>query len=324
LEYNCSPGRALIDEADADILRLVADKGPLTLSELARELGWSKSMIHRRLRRLASLGLVSLREVGGVVIVSTGQQRTSSIAFVGILRASEYPYVIPFLRRLRDRFGHVEVRVYDDAFREALDLAAGRIQLAFAPAVSLLLMNRVTRGGVYIIGGGSRGGAAIIEGRQGEGHVTTRMSSMELCAEEAHLEPPRVYASSGDEILGSVLKGRAAKGVVWEPYASMARRAGLRVEPCELEACCLLGANAQAEGLFDVIRRAAADSIAEADRVDLQAYASLVNMPYELVRDSVRSYEFLESPDRAVLRRLIGGVRNVVMPDSVVNEAVRD
>jgi len=74
LEYSCSPGRALIDEADADILRLVADKGPLTLSELARELGWSKSMIHRRLRRLASLGLVSLREVGGVVIVSTGQQ----------------------------------------------------------------------------------------------------------------------------------------------------------------------------------------------------------------------------------------------------------
>jgi len=38
----------------------------------------------------------------------------------------------------------------------------------------------------------------------------------------------------------------------------------------------------------------------------------------------VRSYEFLESPDRAVLRRLIGGVRNVVMPDSVVDEAVRD
>jgi Predicted transcriptional regulator len=150
----------LIDEADADILRLVADKGPLTLSELARELGWSKSMIHRRLRRLASLGLVSLREVGGVVIVSTGQQRASSIAFVGILRASEYPYVIPFLRRLRDRFGHVEVRVYDDAFREALDLAADRIQLAFAPAVSLLLMNRVTRGGVYIIGGGTQGRGA--------------------------------------------------------------------------------------------------------------------------------------------------------------------
>ncbi len=147
----------MLDEADTSILSLISDKGPITLSEISRELGWSKSMIHRRLRKLADLGLITLKEVGGVTIASPGSTRSSTVALIGILRASEYPYVIPLIRRLRDRFGHVEVRVYDDAYMEVMDLAAGKIQLAFAPAVTLLLMNRVTRGGVYIVGGGSSG-----------------------------------------------------------------------------------------------------------------------------------------------------------------------
>ena len=148
--HSRSPG-GMLDEVDTTILSLINDKGPITLSEISRELGWSKSMIHRRLRKLADLGLITLRDVGGVTIATSGSSRSSSVAFIGILRASEYPYVIPLIRRLRERFGHVEVKVYDDAYREAMDLAAGRIQLAFAPAITLLLMNRVTRGAVYIL-----------------------------------------------------------------------------------------------------------------------------------------------------------------------------
>ncbi|MGC9071186.1 MAG: winged helix-turn-helix transcriptional regulator [Acidilobus sp.] len=313
----------MIDEADSAILRIVADKGPLTLSEISRELSWSKSMIHRRLKKLAELGLVSVRDVGGVVLFSPGSGRSSSVAFIGILRASEYPYVVPFLRRLRDRFGHVEVRVYDDAYQEALDLASGRIQLAFAPAVTLMTMYRLTRGGVYIVGGGSSGGAAVIRGRSGEGHATTRMSSMELCAEKGRLQPPRVYALSGYEILSLVRDGRVREGVVWEPYVSLARRSGLQVESCELETCCLLGANASVEGMFDLIGRLAEESISKGGSVDIDAYSRLVGIPYELVADSVKGYEFLDRPNPGLLKKMVSPARGVMLPDSVVKESVR-
>ncbi len=322
MEYGRSPG-SMLDEADTAILSVVTDKGPMTLSEISRELGWSKSMIHRRLRKLSELGLLNVREVGGVTIVSAGSGRSSAVAFIGILRASEYPYVLPLVRGLRDRFGHVEVRVYDDAYKEALDLVAGRIQLAFAPAITLLVMHRITRGGVYIVGGGSGGGAALVMGRSGEGHATTRMSSMELCAASLRLQPPRIYASSGDEILRLVDTGRARTGVVWEPYATIARRRGLRVEPCELETCCLLGASSSIEEMFDYVSRLAEESIAGGRNVDLRAYSQLVGLPYELVSESVKSYDFIDSPDKGVLARIVARSGDVILPSNVLDEAVR-
>ncbi len=163
----------------------------------------------------------------------------------------------------------------------------------------------------------------MIEGGGKEGHATTRMSSMELCATRLGLEAPRVYASSGAEILRLVETGAVKYGVLWEPYVTIARRKGIRAERCELETCCLLGASASVEGLFDTVSRLAQESIAEIRSVDIQAYARLVGLPYELVSESVSGYTFLEEPDEALLSRIMYPSREVVLPPDAVHEAIR-
>ena len=312
-----------LDEVDLDIYDLVASSGPLTLSELARRLGSSKSMVHRRVRGMEAAGVLRVYEEGGVTIVGLPEGGPRRPVEVGIVRASEYPYVIPLTKALRDRYGAVRVKVYDDALQLALDLAAGKVQLAFAPSVTLALVNRLTGGRVHIIGGGSKGGASIISGGRGEGHATSRLSSMEYCAESAGLEGPRVYARGGDEIVRSVETGRTRYGVVWEPYATIARLRGLKVEPCELETCCLLGANSSIEAEYERISRIAAEAISRARSVDPDAYANLIGMDPQLVKASLGSYSFLEEPDLGVLGRMLPGLRSAAIPDVALRELVR-
>ncbi len=312
-----------MDEVDIDIYDAVAELGPVTLSELARSLGWSKSMIHRRVMSMASQGVLDVRREGGAVVISLPKGGPPRVLELGIIRASEYPYVMPLLRALRNRYGPVRVKVYDDALQLVNDLAAGRVQLAFAPAVTLLLFNRITRGRIHIVGGGSSGGAVIVRGSSGEGHATSMMSSMEYCAESNSLEPPRVYLKGGDRILEAVARGQVREGVVWEPYASMAKSMGLSVEPCELNTCCLLGANSSVEQEYERVTSMAAQAIAEAKRVDLQAYAALIGVDEDLVRRSLASYEFLEEPDRGVLYNMLSSMKGVALPTSSIKEAVR-
>ena len=315
----------MLDEVDSEVLLAASNYGPLTLSELSRLLGWSKSMVLKRVRRLAELGLVTLKEEGGVTIIVPGSPRARAPGIVGIMRASEYPYIMPLVKLLAERYGSIKVKVYDDAVQEVMDLVAGKIQLAMAPAVTLLSFSRLTNGMIHIIGGGSKGGASIISGRgEGEGHATSRMSSMELCAETYGLEPPRVYERGGMNIVNDVSSGRVKEGVVWEPYASIAKRMGLRVELCDLETCCLLGASSSLSDEYERISKLMESAVSEARRVDLQAYANLIGMPYELVEESVRSYDFLERPDKGLLKRIASQMRSVVLPTWSIDEAVRD
>ena len=57
---------APIDAVDEDILKAVRAAGQTTISGLASRLGWSKSMVWRRLRKLQRAGLVVLERVGAL------------------------------------------------------------------------------------------------------------------------------------------------------------------------------------------------------------------------------------------------------------------
>ncbi len=49
---------SILDERDRAIIDLLAREGPLSLSEIARRLGYSKSTVHRHLNKLTSLGIL--------------------------------------------------------------------------------------------------------------------------------------------------------------------------------------------------------------------------------------------------------------------------
>jgi predicted transcriptional regulator len=74
---------------------------------------------------------------------------------VGLLRASEHSYMLGFTRLLKSRFVDVRIKVYNEAFKPALDLAGNRVQLAMVPLPTLILAHMLSSGRVKIAGGGS-------------------------------------------------------------------------------------------------------------------------------------------------------------------------
>ncbi len=313
-------------ELDYRIIELVDNYSPLTLPELARLLGASRSWTWKRVKALEKAGLVRTEKRGRTLLVfSSGSSYRAEIR-VGILRASEYPYILPLAGRLRERYGRVKILVYDEAFRLATDLAGGRVHLAMAPLVTLLAVHRLSGGKVHIIGGGSRGGSGIIYSPNGgTGHATTMASTMELCAEVKRLPGPRVYMRSGSDILKSVVNSRVGAGVIWEPYLSEATKLGLATEDCGLPFCCVLGANKALEREYHRIGNMMEEAIGEAERgrVDLASYARLIGFPKEVVEATVRSYGFLYEPPVREAEALFEHITRTITPRESLRQAFR-
>ncbi|AFZ70544.1 putative transcriptional regulator [Caldisphaera lagunensis DSM 15908] len=311
-----------LDEFDFELYNYIKEYMPITLSELARNVKHSKSMIYKRIKKLEYYGLINIKNQGGVSIILINDQKNPVIS-IGILRASEYPYILNFVKGLRDIFDHVNIVVYDNAFKEAVDLSTGKIQLAMNPAISLLAINRLSKGMVHIIGGGSGGGSGIAMNPSGkEGHSTSMMSSMELCAEINKLETPRIYSNSGDEILNKVVSGHVRYGVLWEPYLSIASRNNIKTISCELDTCCLLGANASLSEKYEKITKIFSKTISTFKMTNLDGYANLIGMPLDLVKQSVKNYTFFEEPDKNYLKKNLSNIRNVVLPYNVIEQSV--
>ncbi len=308
----------MFDQVDVEIIEVVENSAPVTLSELARTLGWSKSMVWRRVKRLSDLGLIKVNKQGGILLIysSNKDHKVVRILRLGILRASEYPYVVRFRKMLRDIYDDVDVIVYDEAFRLALDLSSGRVHLALAPVPSLLLAHRVSMGRVKIIGGGSAGGTGIVIGNGGVGHATTMASTMELCAERRRLEPPRFYMRKGSEILRAIEERRVRQAVLWEPYLTLARDKGFDVEECDIPFCCVLGSHEMLDDSIARIKRLFAEAVSgtRTAGVDIDVYSNLISMPKDLVARTVGSYTFIEEPPVLEVKKLWGLISKVVMP----------
>ncbi|MCE4625119.1 MAG: ArsR family transcriptional regulator [Desulfurococcales archaeon] len=316
--------------ADEKILTSL-EENPKTISELVEETGYSRSWIWRRLKKLEKMGVVLLEKKGGIVKARLAKPlpATRSLIRVGIPRAAEYPYILPFRKKLLAYWDKVEITVFDDPFQLASLVAQGKVHLAMLPAVTALLVHRVSGGQVHIIGGGSGGGAGVIFNPHSrrEAHITTMASSMEYCAVKEKLPGERLYAHSGVEILESVRMGRVMYGVVWSPYLEEAKRYGLKIEKCDLPACCVLTANASLRGLYTRIGRLFEESVTEARRklesnVLISAYSRLIGVQRPLLAEAVHNYTFYEEPPLDVLERAFEHIRLAALPRRTVRDAV--
>ncbi len=306
-----------VDKIDIEILEAVERFSPVTLSELVRALGLSKSSVWKRIRKLSIQGFVEIRKQGGTLLILKGAKDLPvRILRLGILRASEYPYILHFRRALKDIYDDVKIIVYDEAFKLALDLASGRIHLGMAPVPSLLLAHRASLGRVKIVGGGSGGGSGIAVGNSGQGHATTMASTMELCAEHEGLEGPRIYMRRGDKLLEALRKGVVKKAVLWEPYLTLAREEGFDVIECDLPFCCVLGGHVSISDRFEKIKELFALSISRLRALgfDSSSYSNLVSLPRPLIEKTARSYTFLEETPINEIKRLWNELSKVILP----------
>jgi len=59
-----------LDDLDRAVVELVKRRGPLSVAEVAEQLGIPRSTAHRKLRKLARYGLVSLKKVGAKLLAT--------------------------------------------------------------------------------------------------------------------------------------------------------------------------------------------------------------------------------------------------------------
>ncbi|MEB3788351.1 MAG: winged helix-turn-helix transcriptional regulator [Desulfurococcales archaeon] len=310
------------------ILKHLIDHGPLSINELAEKTGYNRTWIWKKLRELEKKGLVKLSKKGRILIADYKEPvKEPQVIILGILRAAEYPYILDFHKRLQKKWNTI-IKIYDDAYTLAMHLATGRVHLAMNPSVTLLLAHRISGGKVFIAGGGSGGGAGIIENPRGrEGHTTTMASSMEYCAVKEHLPGPRIYARGGDEIIENVSRGITRYGVVWEPYLGLAQAKGLRTRACDLPVCCLLGIHDSMIHHVDKLKRLFAYSVEKiAKRLDspvlIDSYSNLIGLPRDLVKRAILSYRYYPETPYDVLQNNAQLIRETLVPFDLVRRAV--
>lgn len=309
-------------ETALKIIDILGEIPNLSIAELARILGYNRSWIWKNVKLLENEGIIELRKMGGIAMVSLTEKSFKGLLKIGILRAAEYPYIITFSKKLREIFFEIKIKVYDEAFKLSMDLATGKIHLGMAPVISLLVVHRLSGGRVIIIGGGSAGGCGLIYSKSKiESHATTMLSTMEFCAELKKLPGKRIYMKSGQELLQAASEGKVGISVAWEPYLEIARRKGLRVEMLEIPFCCTLGAFHGLKEYYDKIKHIFKSSLSSSEW-DIEAYSSILNLPSDLITNSINSYNFFEDPPLEEIKKNIEIIKETILNEKALDEAI--
>lgn len=286
----------------------------LRQADIARILGASRSRVSEIIRELEETGIVRRVREGGIILVQlvrvgdeVVKQEYKRKLKLGIVWSSEYPFITPFAKNLRNELGiELDVIVYSNGLDATWDLVTGRIDLALTPMVTQLLYSSLTNR-LKIIGGGASGGASILHnplGREGYG-ASTKASTMDLLLTIAwrvlgREEKQRIYLNGGDKLLRALLRGEVELIALWEPLASKARLLGYRelisAKDLGVSHCCTLATFTFLDSrLVEKISRMYHKSIVEFLRDPsrwLEWYSIKTGISMDALKNSIHSYEF--------------------------------
>lgn len=282
-------------------------RGELTQSELSAMTGLAQSTVSEGVRELERRGLARRRVRGKLRLVQLASKRRADglrEVNLGLIKASEYPFVAPFAKHLSRKGVRLNIIVYENGLNATFDLAIGRLDLALTPFVTQLLCYSLAEA-IHVIGGGAGGGAFILENPKTseESYASTRASSMELCmlmfSPEGHFEKA-IYFRSGEEALRKALRDEVKYVALWEPYASMGIARGLKPVASGLELglrhCCTLAAN---DNLDEKLTKTLAeeygraiDSFLRDPKIWLGWYSAQVGIPADDLGSSLKSYVY--------------------------------
>ncbi|MGC8569334.1 MAG: DUF7343 domain-containing protein [Nitrososphaeria archaeon] len=318
-------------DAERRIIELLKD-GEALQSSIPRSLGLSRSRVSEVLSELERRNLIVRRRIGRNYVVSlSSAARPGRRIRLGIIRSSEYGYVVPLSRILRDRGYELEIRIYENGADVMRELASGRLEFGISPLVMQIFMASL-RFPIRIVAPAGSGGAHLF-GRSSMERLralTSRLSTMELLLRTAVnqsmlREPSSVeyFDDPADAVL-RFTSGRADVISIWEPFATQLRRMGYSelADYGDEHYCCSLSAHSSIDSDFvESFVRLFQSSIQEYTRnpqAYAPAYASLLGLPYSIVSDSIRSYRYHYELDAGIIRRQLelAGIR-VPSPSSI-------
>ena len=143
-------------------------------SDLVRQSGFSKSRVSEVLSALEGKGLVSRVPLGkNFRVIASGKtkigrseirkdKRNSKILRLGIIRASEYPFVLPFERLLREKLDiNLSLVTYNNGIDLSRDLSLLRLDLGIAPVLTHFMFYSIGSP-IRMIAPAGSGGATIL------------------------------------------------------------------------------------------------------------------------------------------------------------------
>jgi len=313
-------------KAEEAILRLLRELGEAYQRDLVRASGFSKGRVSEVLARLHRRGLIGREAVGRSIKVylrvppPRGDHGRS--LRLGLIRAAEYPYIIPMAKLLKERGIRLEPRVYDNGIDVLRDLGALRLDLAIAPLLTFFIFFSLGAPIRALAPAGSGGASIIVKpgaGRRELRASCTRLSTMEMALATAvsHGVLPKLgmvqYSASPEGMMELLERGHVDALSIWEPYASALVARGYRREARYSElvdhVCCVLGATTSlSRSLLRSVVSAYSRGLLqfrENPGLYYAPYCALMGLDSKSAEASLREYTYPESLDRdLVLRQL--------------------
>ncbi|NON62829.1 MarR family transcriptional regulator [Acidianus sp. RZ1] len=270
------------------ILDIIKLYGQLPQTDLVRLSGISKSRTSEILTELEKNGIIIRKKLAGKnLMVSFNDNKFLRI---GIIRAAEYPFIMPFIKNLEQRGFYVQVRIYDNGIDVTRDISLGKIDMGFSPVISQIIFSKVF--GIKIIAGGARGGAGIVGEPCKVG--STVMSSMELWTMLDFRDATIVPFSSPKSLIDGLGKGDIKAVAIWEPYLSILESKGNRIshifDPIH---CCTLAIRdgLDEEKIKTVYENSFSEFMSSKERW-ISSYANLLGEDYQLLEKASKRYVF--------------------------------
>lgn len=214
----------------------VLQNGEMTQRELREKVGISKSYLSEILKKMEIDGIVYRKMVSKrTVLVGIDRKKFLN---VGILKASEYAAV--FLASKDMDHTLVNIQIYNNSLEEMKDLLTGKIDIAFAPAITGIIFHLVDRE-IVMLSACSRGGSGVIyTSRDGE-IGSTLLSTMDIITRIFSGGNARIrYFSSPEEIVESYYRGDVQAISIWEPYFTLVNKGEKIMMSREIICCGLI------------------------------------------------------------------------------------
>lgn len=270
-----------------EILDILFDR-EITQKELTTILKSSRSRVSEVLKELEGKGLVVRKRISQrTVSVSLNHDNTLR---VGILRSSEYAFVVSALHALKAEIPF-KVRVYDNSLEALRDLMIGLTDVVASPLISGYFFHLIDNN-LRPVAGIARGGSGMLKRKERGLIGTTPLSKMDRESREFG-NYSRIYYKSIEDILRGYGKGEVDAAVVWEPFLTMNK--GIR-NPIGGVCCCLFSLEKNTPSVNSFLRKylELVDlGVTENNRREISTLlSSEINVPPTDIDKSLDSYEF--------------------------------
>jgi len=340
-----------------DLIRQV-NAGETYQSDLVRQSGFSKSRVSEVLSTLEEKGLVSRIPLGKnfrVIAPRSSKVRRSGtsagkedrrILRLGMIRASEYPFVLPFEKLLREKLGiNLNLVTYENGIDLSRDLSLLRLDLGIAPVLTHFMFFSIGSP-IRIIAPAGSGGAAILVNKSNKRRTkdktyevaTTKMSTMELMlrssisAGELPSSYRIQYCDSPKQMLNAAISGNVDAACIWEPYSTILLKEHrnfkrlLRYDDTGEHICCALAAGNHLS--LNTLRRVAKvygesmDEYRKSPERFFAPYSTFMRFDEKLMRTVAKEYTYPAELDHHKLTKQFEQVGIKIPLPSSVKDAV--